>query len=137
MSASAQQIFDTAPLGAMIRFSDNTPQPPARFTKKLEAWKIRNGVGRLTRKSPGTVSSIFTLHLGDFHGVISMSRVYPVDTNLSFEVIEAPHPGMVRIVEKYGDIKEMLHLAENSEEAEQWLMKNHHHRNTAFIEVVI
>ncbi len=27
---SARQIYDTAPLGALIRFYDGTPEPPAR-----------------------------------------------------------------------------------------------------------
>ena len=134
---SAQNIYDTAPLGALIRYSDNTPQPPARFTKKLAAWKDRNGAGRLTRKTPphDTLPAMITLHLGNFYGVISMSRVYPVNTGLSFETIEMPRPGMVRILQDYGDTSELLHLAENREEAEKWLTEKRH--NNARLEDVI
>ena len=49
---SATTILDTAPLGALIRYTDNSPKPPARFTKKLAAWERSNGVGRLVKKEP-------------------------------------------------------------------------------------
>jgi hypothetical protein len=69
---SAQHIFDTAPLGALIRFSDGTPKPPARFTKKLAAWENNNAVGRLTAKSGASqmgnhmMPATFALHMGDY-----------------------------------------------------------------------
>ena len=44
---SASTIIDTAPLGALIRYTDGSPKPPARFTKKLAAWERSNGVGLL------------------------------------------------------------------------------------------
>ena len=47
---SATNIIDTAPLGALIRYTDGSPKPPARFTKKLAAWERSNGVGRLVKK---------------------------------------------------------------------------------------
>ena len=40
------------PLGALIRYTDGSPKPPARFTKKLAAWERSNGVGRLVKKEP-------------------------------------------------------------------------------------
>ncbi len=49
---SATTILDTAPLGALIRYADSAPKPPARFTKKLAAWERSNGVGRLVKKEP-------------------------------------------------------------------------------------
>ena len=49
---SAHIVYDTAPLGALIRYSDGAPRPPARFAKKLAAWERRNGLGRLVRKEP-------------------------------------------------------------------------------------
>ena len=36
---SANTIIDQAPLGALIRYTDGSPKPPARFTKKLAAWE--------------------------------------------------------------------------------------------------
>ena len=47
---SATTIIDQAPLGALIRYTDGSPKPPARFTKKLAAWERSNGVGRLVKK---------------------------------------------------------------------------------------
>ena len=44
---SATTIIDTAPLGALIHYTDGSPKRPARFTKKLAAWERSNGVGRL------------------------------------------------------------------------------------------
>lgn len=49
---SAQTIFDTAPLGSVIRYSDGQPKPPESHRKKLAAWTDRNGVGRLVKKEP-------------------------------------------------------------------------------------
>jgi len=45
-------IFDIAPLGALIRYSDGSPRPPGRFGKERAAWERRNGLGRLVRKEP-------------------------------------------------------------------------------------
>ena len=49
---SAITIIETAPLGALIRYNDHSPKPPARFTKKPAAWERSNGVGRLVNKEP-------------------------------------------------------------------------------------
>jgi hypothetical protein len=38
---SATTIIDTAPLGALIRYTDGSPKPPARFTKKLAPGSAR------------------------------------------------------------------------------------------------
>ena len=47
---SAQLIFDTAPLGAIIRYSDGSPHPPERHRRKLQAWERRNNTGRLVNR---------------------------------------------------------------------------------------
>nr|WP_247740445.1 MULTISPECIES: hypothetical protein [unclassified Paracoccus (in: a-proteobacteria)] len=49
---SATTIIVTAPLGALIRYTDGSSKPPARFTKKLAAWKRSNDVDRLVKKEP-------------------------------------------------------------------------------------
>jgi hypothetical protein len=67
---SAQHIFDHAPLGSLIRYSNKTPKPPARFVNKLWAWEHENGVGRLIRKEPAVQRATYaspaciTLHCG-------------------------------------------------------------------------
>ena len=69
---SATTIIDTTPLGALIRYTDGSPKPPARFTKKLATWERSNGVGRLVKKEPPrpyptwTAPASFTLHEGNF-----------------------------------------------------------------------
>ena len=71
---SASLIYDLAPIGCIVAWSDGSPRPPERFKKKLAAWQTRNSSGRLIRKegprqsgnyvSPG----YFTLHESDFGG---------------------------------------------------------------------
>ncbi len=69
---SAHIVYDSVPLGSVIRYSDGAPKPPERFRKKLAAWGRRNSVGRLIRKEPPheratyTSPACFTLHEGDF-----------------------------------------------------------------------
>lgn len=141
---SASIIFETARLGALIAYSDNQPQPPARFARKLAAWKQRNGVGRLMRKQPGrerptyTSPLCFTLHEGEFgeRGIIlvTVNRTFNIGSDLAFRVIEQPRPGQVRIVQEVGDDTELLHLAEDRQAAELWLAKAGYSR--ARIEIV-
>ena len=103
MSTSARELFATAPLGAMIRFSDGLPRPPARFKHKLAAWERRNASGRLMRKTAGRVMSAtytsrdgFQLRLGNLGmgGVIAVvvNKIFDVESDLTFEVIPAPEP---------------------------------------------
>ncbi|KAB2722444.1 MULTISPECIES: hypothetical protein [Brucella] len=130
---SASLIFDCAPLGSLVAYSDGTPKPPARFTKKLAAWERNNGVGRLVRKEPGrerpTYSSppCFTLHEGDFSSggiiLVMVTRTYGIDSDLRFRVVERPKVGQVRVLQNVGDNVELLHLADNREAAELWLAK--------------
>lgn len=130
---SASLIFDCAPLGSLVAYSDGAPKPPARFTKKLAAWERRNGVGRLVRKEPGrerpTYSSppCFTLREGDFSSggiiLVTVMHTYGIDSDLQFRVVERPKVGQVRVVQNVGDSVELLHLADDTEAAELWLAK--------------
>ena len=140
---SAQHIFDNTPLGSIIRYSDGSPKPPARFTKKLEHWERSNGSGRLIRKSPGRdvgnyhCPASFTLHEGDFGGggivLIVLHRSFNVDTRLRFEVVETPDPGSIRVLGQYSAGSELLHLASNHKAAASWL-KQHPHSNAVLEE---
>ena len=142
---SAQYIFDTAPLGALIRFSDGMPKPPARFTKKLAAWENNNAVGRLTSKSSAsqigshTVPASFALHMGDYgsNGVVilTVTRSFMVTTRLAFEILDCPEPGMVRVLQRYGERTELLHLAVSHVAAQHWL--GEHGYSNAWIEDVV
>lgn len=131
---SAHIIYDSAPLGSVIRYFDSTPKPPPRFRKKLAAWENHNGLGRLVKKEPPrelpTYSSpaYFTLHEGDFGQagiiVLSVRRTYSVESDLRFEIVERPAIGMVRVLQEFGDSHELLHLAKDREAAERWLASN-------------
>lgn len=141
---SAHTIYDCASLGSVIRYFDSTPKPPARFTKKLVTWESRNGTGRLVKKEPprtrATYSSpaYFTLHEGDFGEggviVVSVRRTYSVESDLRFEIVERPSIGMVRVLHDVSDSPELLHLAEDREAAERWLVNNRYSR--AYLEEV-
>lgn len=142
---SAQNIFDKASLGSIICYSDGSPKPPARFTKKLDLWERSNGSGCLIRKSPGrTVGNhpfpaSITIHVGDLVGgdvvLIVLHRSFGVDTRLRFEVIECPKAGMVQVLGLYGTGTELLHLAANHEAAACWL-KQHPHSNAVLQDVM-
>jgi hypothetical protein len=141
---SAYIIYDSAPLGSVIRYSDGTPKPPVRFRKKLAAWERSNSAGRLIRKEPPrerptyTSPACFTLHEGDFGEagtiVVSVRRTYSVESNLCFEIVERPAIGMVRVLQELGDSPELLHLARDRQAAERWLANNQYNR--AYLEEV-
>lgn len=141
---SAHIVYDSAPLGSVIRYSDGAPKPPARFTRKIADWESRNGAGRLVKKEPPrtratyTSPAYFTLHEGDFGQggiiVVSVRRTWSVESHLRFEVVERPAIGMVRVLQDLGDSPELLHLARDRETAERWLASNSYSR--AYLEEV-
>lgn len=131
---SAQNIYDTAPLGALIRYSDGAPMPPARFNKKVAAWKRDNGVGRLVRKTPSLVMGRYvapatlTLHEGNFASadviVLTVHRCFNLTENLTFEVVSTPRPRTCRVLQPFGESVELIHLARDRAAAEAWLREN-------------
>ncbi|KQT62086.1 MULTISPECIES: hypothetical protein [unclassified Aureimonas] len=135
---SAHLIFDAAPLGALVRYFDGTSRPPARFAKKLAAWRQCNGIGRLTRKQPARERPTFvsppsfTLHEGDFGDgsviIVTVSRTFPLHSDLRFEIAEHPPLGAIRVLQEIGNDAELLHLAESREAAELWLARNRYSR---------
>ncbi|AUX79125.1 hypothetical protein [Sinorhizobium fredii] len=141
---SASLIYDLAPVGSIVAWSDGTPRPPERFRKKLAAWKTRNSQGRLIRKvgerSVGatSLSPNFTLHEGDLgaNGVIAIRihRTFSLDSDLAFKVVERPVLGAVRVFDRAGSCAELVHLAFNRQAAEKWL-SGHGYPNAVFEEV--
>ena len=130
---SATTIIDTAPLGALVRYTDGSPKPPARFTKILAVWERSDGVGRLVKKEPPrpyptwTAPASFTLHKGNFSSdeviLVTIMRNHPADSLLTFEVVEVPKLGQVRVLLDFGGNMELLHLAESGTAAELWIAK--------------
>ena len=130
---SATTIIDPPPLGALIRYTDGSPKPPARFTKKLAAWERSNGIGRLVKKEPPrpyptwTAPASFTLHEGNFSSdgviLVTIMRSHSADSALIFDVVEVPQPGQVKILLDFGGATELLHLAANHVAAELWIAR--------------
>lgn len=141
---SASLIYELAPIGSTVAWSDGTPCPPERFNKKLAAWQTRNSKGRLIRKDgPRTLGNYsspgyFTLHEADFGSndvvVMRVHRTFGLDSGLSFKVLERPPLGSVRIFDRSGSAAELVHLAENREAAEVWL-KTHGYPSAVLEEV--
>jgi len=140
---SAETIYDTAPLGSLIRYSDGTRQPPARHRRKLADWKRRSGIARLVCKTAPKAGSFalpgsITLHEGDFssNGVtcITFLRTHGLNSALRFEIIERPVPGSVRVLNCTGGQTELLHLADDMDAAETWLAG--HRYSNAWCETV-
>lgn len=133
---NAQMIFDTAPFGALIRFSDGTKEPPARHTRKLTAWKTRNNTGVLVSKTSASdnpkldLPASFSLREGEFisNGVtcVTFQRSFDTNSPLSFEVLQTPQPGSMLVLSGFAKQVELLHLAENQAAAEAWLVKHPH-----------
>lgn len=129
-----EAVYDTVPLGTVLRYFDGMPQPPARFNRKLRAWQSRNGTGRLVEKSPpstlgnSTYPAGFTIHVGDYgsHGVIVLTvrTCYQVTTAQHFEVIERPQPGTVRVLHCWNGRDELKYLAPDMAAAEAWMANN-------------
>ncbi len=141
---SASLIFDLAPIGSIVSWSDGTPRPPERHRKKLSSWKGNNSSGRLIRKQGErvtgqfTIPDSFTLQEGD-HGadgviVIRVHRTFSVNSGLRFVVLERPAIGSVRVLDRTGDDAELVHLADNRKAAEEWLSRHGYPR--AVMEVV-
>jgi len=133
----AQQTYDTAPLGSLIRFSNGEARPPARFTRKVRAWEDDNGGGRLVERSPECIaqtyrsSASFVLHVANYGSqgtiVLVVNRGFSVTSPLDFEITEMPRPGMVRLLTPIGGHEYLQHLAADMADAERWMAIHHYH----------
>ncbi|MBV6651477.1 MAG: hypothetical protein KI789_17265 [Hoeflea sp.] len=131
---SASMIFDLAPIGSIVAWSDGAPRPPERHKKKLATWKTRNSQGRLIRKEgPRTLGTYtapasFTLYEGNIGSgntiMVTILRTFGLDSSLAFKVLERPPLGAVRIFDRPGPSGELIHLAENHAAAEAWLKEH-------------
>ncbi|PTD15970.1 hypothetical protein [Sphingomonas fennica] len=131
---SAQLIYDTAPLGSLIRYSNGEPRPPERFTRKLRAWNEQNGIGRLIERTPEQMRATyrspasFCLHLGNYgsQGIVAIvvRRHYSVDSPLHFEIAETPAAGMVRVLSSFNGRDELRYLAPHMTAAEEWMARH-------------
>lgn len=131
---SAHTIFDNAPIGSIVAWSDGTPQPPARFRKKLAAWQSSNSKGRLIRKQRGrgvgnvSLSACFTLHEVNYGAggviVVRVHRTFSLESKLHFTVVERPAIGSVRVFDHAGAGGELVYLATHEADAKEWLTRH-------------
>lgn len=127
---SARHVYETAPLGSLIKYGNGEPRPPERFKRKLRTWENENGIGRLVERAPASdrFPATFTLHLGDFgsEGVIIMvmRRIFSTDSEKPFEIVETPTPGMVRVLTGHGEREELKFLAADMASAQRWMDAN-------------
>jgi len=141
---SAQSIFEHAPIGAIVAWSDGRPRPPERHRRKLDAWTTNNSQGRLIRKQGGRYAGAvdphasFTLHEADYGagGVIAIRvhRTFALASGLRFNIVERPPVGSVRVFDRPGPDAELVHLAPHRAAAEQWLTQ-HGYPNAVLEEV--
>ncbi|NEI67591.1 hypothetical protein [Rhizobium leguminosarum] len=137
-------IYERAPIGSIVAWSDGTTRPPERHRRKLAAWENRNSKGRLIRKQGkrgignACLSPNFTLHEGDFgaNGVITIRihRTFSLASSPTFKVIERPQLGHIRVFDRAGDNAELVHFAAHREAAEEWLTR-HGYPNAVLEEV--
>jgi hypothetical protein len=131
---SALTIFDHAPIGAIVAWSDESPRPPERHSRKLAAWKNSNSRGRLIRKQGGRgagsigAGGSFTLHEADFGagGIIAIRvhRTFSLGSTLHFTIVERPPVGSVRVFDRAGEDTELIHLAPHRAAAQHWLSQH-------------
>lgn len=128
---SALMIFDLAPVGAVISWSDGNPRPSEDRAHTLAGWKRDNAVGQLVRKRSHTVMAqsripasfkVATDGIDDLGAIIGPDfRTFAVDSMLTFAVLERADIGSIRIFDGDAEDAELLHLAASRDHAEIWL----------------
>lgn len=125
---SALSIFEDAPLGATVAWSDGAPRPPEHHRRKLAAWENSNSQGRLIRKQGTADAGSFTLHEGDFGGggviAIRVHRTFMLTSSLHFSIVERPPLGSIRVFDRAGDYRQLVHLAPHRTAAQHWLSQH-------------
>lgn len=127
---SAYMIYDHAPLGSTISYSDGTPRPAEGDRAADRAWLHQNGRGILYGKRAARRSgdnqkpACFTLNTGPL-GPGALARFwvpqhFGVDSDLTFEVVDRPPIGAIRVVERRDVGEKLLHRAADRAEAERW-----------------
>lgn len=128
------EIYDLAPIGSVIRFRDGAPRPPRDRPDALKAWALFNGLGRLAIKDPAPHQSplphpvSITLRTAEFGSSpaagLTISLAEPAHRGISFEIVEVPPIGSIRILRRFADNVELLHLAADHYSAVRWLARN-------------
>lgn len=128
---SAQIVFERAPVGAIISWTDGKPRPPANATEALSVWKEHNGYGQLVNKSVKPVMGQ-AIEPGGFKVLVlddamradhdnRQMHSFSADSDLAFRIIERPRTGACRILDRVGDDAELAHLASSRLHAQTWV----------------
>jgi len=131
---SVRHIYENAPLGALIAYSDGSPQPPDEPRERIAEWYSRNGLGPLVAKHPAaeypfhTEPPTITLRVSEYGDNAPLSkrkaRTFTTESDLTFWIVNPPCVGEVRILRDIDGVNEMLHLALDRAAAERWLAEN-------------
>lgn len=143
---TASLIYDRAPIGALISWTDGTPRPPRCAGSVHSEWLFHNDRGRLVGKEgkrgrgePGTSPAI-TILKGEFAeaGVVANSSIYTfyLSYPLRFAVVERPPIGSVRVFDRPGRDARLIYLASSHAEAEHWVKVEGHRYPDAVLEEV-
>ena len=116
VSLTARQLYDLAPFGAVVAFSNNQPKPPAHHKKKLQHWQYENSKGRFEKTEAGTTIGNVTLEPGftllrHESTIIKMYCTYSaLSLKYTYSIISVPEPGSIIRWTKYGDNKELQEI---------------------------
>ena len=96
----------------------SSPRSPGRLICKRAALE----------RGTHTIPASFTLHEGDYgsNGTIVMRvhKTFDVNSPRNFTVREQPKPGSVIVMSRPGELGELVYLAANRSEAEDWLIRH-------------
>jgi len=131
---SIKIIYERAPIGAIIRFTDSAAQPEAKDTEALVAWRKRNGTGRFVQRTPSHTDIICASSCAivlqqdgpptDTEAAMLSRQVFWLDSDLSFQIIDRPVPGNVRVIQHRSWNTTLLHLAKCRDDAERWVKES-------------
>lgn len=131
---SVRHIYDNAPLGALIAYSDGSPEPPDEPEERIAEWYSRNGLGSLVAKHPAaeypfhTDPPTITLRVSEYGANVPLSkgkaRTFTTESDLTFWIVNPPCVGAVRVLRDVDGITELLNLAVDRAAAERWLLDN-------------
>ncbi|WP_439631776.1 hypothetical protein [Shinella sp.] len=115
---SFMTIYEHAPIGALVAWTDGTRRLPKRTFTLHSEWLFHNNRGRLVGKhgsgDPGMRPGI-TILKGDFTeaGLVANSSLYTfhIDYPLRFTIVERPQIGSVRVFDRPGRDVELVYLA--------------------------
>lgn len=130
---SAHMIFERAPVGAIISWSDGSPKPPAPQPRAFATWKKNNATGQLIRRDHRrlmgqvlipTGFTVLTEAIDEVGIVVGRNvRSFPIDCAFRFDIVERAAIGSIRILDLASGSPELVHLAFSLDPAEIWMRK--------------